>query len=182
MTSCDSNLYGRSGAFTNWPIATRNPASTFPIENQFNNFQDPKQVLIYCHLNSKKEKLCYNDQIQKVLSRFKNSNPSIDPQTYANLISKVSFEEVTKEFNEIKDHILSFSHDDLKALAKKRSQFCNQNSKNEIKKCLTHFLEKDTFTVLNNIQRKYKMNGPEYLYLKQEIQNNLKAKLSSQKI
>ncbi len=181
-TSCDSTLYSRSGAFTDWPIASRNPASAIPIERKFKSFQDPKQVLIYCHLNSKKERLCYNDQIQKVLSKFKNSNHDIDPQNYADLINKVSFDKVKKEFDEINNEILSFSNDALTNIAKKRSHFCNQNSKNELKKCLTHFLEKDTFTILNNIQKKYKMNGPEYLYLKKAIQIDLKAKLKSQKI
>ena len=65
-----------------------------------------------------------------------------------------------------------------------RSEFCEKHSKYDLNKCLTQYIEKDTFTILNQFHAQNKLNGHEYIYFKDQFRKDLESKLqmASEKI
>ena len=140
------------------------------------HFQDSKQILIYCELNSKKSQACYEDKLNKVISNYTKEFGPISNQESSELRRTYSYIEVKSRVNSIIAQISAKTIKNMNDIVKVRKDFCKKNSKNYLSKCLVQYEEKDTFTVLNKFHRKFKMNGHEYLYLKGKIKTQLNHK------
>jgi hypothetical protein len=178
LASCQKNHFASHGLLSKWETASRSIASVSPQEiAQFKNFQDTKQIIIFCEVNSVKVKSCYNDQFSKVLARYTKKYPRTKSSALSLIKNKFSFENVKNDFQHILKKVAEKTDPQLNKLVEARKKFCEKNSEFYLKKCLTQYMEKDTFTVLNQFHGKNKMNGHEYLYFKKAIKLKINNKL-----
>lgn len=182
IASCQKKSIHKIGYFTKYPIKERGrfPASFVPTKQigQFDNSQDSKQILIYCAQNSLKMKHCYEHHFNQILSDFINTYGPISGEELASLKEINSFENVSKKVDLIRIDILNSLNPKINDVVAKREEFCKLNSKKNPEKCMTHFLKRDSIALLNAYQFKNKrMNGHEYLYLKNVIKKDLNQKL-----
>jgi len=185
LTSCDKTTYSSKGLFTKInqqykqqylddgrSIASVNPKDTL---SKFEKFQDPKQIFIYCSLNTKKEKICYNSELEKVLTKFKNKFGPLKPEEIKNIKDQYSYPVTQSTLKEVVKSISYKTTGNLNKIVNKRKNFCRRNSKKYLDRCLLQYLEKDTFSVLNKFHSKHKLNGHEYLYVKNKIKEQFET-------
>jgi|TARA_Y100000768_G_C23886967_1_gene638113 hypothetical protein len=181
--SCEKNEFAAQGLFTNWKAPqkiSRSIASVKPTDKEVVHiiqYQDPKQILIYCKLNTTKVKACYNIHANQVLNKYKKDYGPFKSVELEHLKQQFSYQDVDQKLQAILKDVEMKTSKKVKKLVTARKNFCQKNSKYFLEKCLTQYLEKDTFTVLNQFHGKHKMNGHEYLFLKKEINKQLKKKL-----
>jgi len=183
LLSCQGSKFPKSGHFSEFKIQTRSIASfdakTEELKKSFRLFQDPKQMAMFCLLNSKKPKTCYNIHLQEKIERFlSKSNKDQEPKVKSQLKELFSFSQVSEQLEIIINKALDQHEEFVQSLINKRKSFCLKNSKKDTLRCLEQYLKRDTFTVLNKYQSKNSLNGIEYLYLKRKIQNTLQNKFS----
>ena len=178
-----------SGQFTSMKFkkpASRMPASTNVANiklKQFEKFQDTKQILVHCQLDSKHTSSCYRDIFNKKLTHFTKSVGKIDKESLALIKSAHSFEKVREEFNGLDKHLMHLVSPKVDSIVSKRAKFCSDNSKEDLHRCLNQFVKRDTFTITNKIQHENQaMNGQEYLYVKNLVEHDLKEKLFLSKV
>lgn len=177
------------GQFTSINInrtLSRMPAST-NITNiklkQFEKFQDTKQILVHCQLDSKHASSCYRDIFNKKLTQFTKSIGHIDKESLALIREAHSFEKVRENFKGIDKHLMHLVSPKVDSIVSKRANFCSENSKEDLHRCLNQFVKRDTFTITNKIQHENQaMNGQEYLYVKNLVEHDLKEKLFLSKV
>ena len=182
--SCQDNKFVKFGAFTNWAEVNRTPASASDgssIQLKFIKFQDPKQIALYCLRDSAKPKNCYSDHFNKSVKSFEAVEGSLDHASIKALNETFKFEKVQENLSQIFNDYKKPLNPEIKSIVQKRKDFCEQNAHKFPKKCMTHFLEKDTFKVLNKIYSKKKMNGEEYLYIKNKLRHHLQEELTKKK-
>ncbi|MFT6631154.1 MAG: hypothetical protein ACJAS4_001101 [Bacteriovoracaceae bacterium] len=183
LASCQKNNFAGHGLLSKWETASRSIASIDPQEiEKFKNFQDTKQIMIFCELNSAKVKSCYKDQFAKLLNRYSKKYPRTKSSSLTLITNKFSYENVKEEFEIILSQIYEKTNPKLDKLVSARKNFCEKNSEYYLEKCLTQYIEKDTFSVLNQFHGQNKMNGHEYLYLKNIIKSKINKKLIKAKI
>lgn len=188
IASCQKKNIHQSGYFTDYqlPMSGRIPASIAPtIKNGFSNKQDSKQIYIYCYQNSLKVQQCYEHHFNQMLNDFVINNSDINSQTINLLREENKFEIVKQQVELIKQDIISNMKINFDKLVASRYEFCKINAKKNPDRCMTQYLTRDSLALLNSYQFKNKpMNGHEYIYLKNIIQENLKTELtlSAQKI
>ena len=164
LSGCQKRTISKTGFYTSLKNQDRAPASN----NKFNEYQDPKQVYIYCSLNELNPKNCFNLFIDQKLSQIKD-----------NKVEKPDFEKTKFEVESLNKKILSMILPQIKKYTKNREQFCEQNSKVYLNRCLHQYVNKESTEVLNSFQNKQSpFNGHEYLYIQKQIEEKMKELLS----
>lgn len=163
LASCNENKVSKTGYFTNLnKVPSRAIAGVGKIQNIK---QDPKQIYIYCSLKTVKVKACYEQKITKL---------KINPLER----TEFKFQNVLSEMDKINKILNEKLIAQLDKTVKTRTQFCLNKSIKNNKSCMTKFLDRDTFTILNKFQAKNKnMNAHEYLFVKNIIKKNLRSQL-----
>lgn len=189
FTSCSqSDPVPTSGQFSKYKARTiyRMPASTNIAKmklEEFSKFQDTKQIIVHCQLDSKHTSSCYRDIFNKKLNHFAKNSAPLDSESLKLIKQVHSFENVKNNFKGINTLIMDQANPRISKVVEKRAKFCEQNSKQNLHKCLNQFVKRDTFTITNNIQRESSaMNGQEYIYVKNIVEHHLKEKLFFTKV
>ena len=189
LASCQKTKFPSAGHFTSLSqklnLTNRSIASAqeiSQIELEYKNFQDPKQIVIYCQLNSKKAETCYNihleDSVKKFLKAKAHIQSDIKHKHHKTIIQKYSYIDQSEELVKLSKSAMEIINLSLKGLIKKRSDFCAKNSKKDLERCLEQYIKRDNIALLNQYQTKNKLNGLEYLYLRNEIKRELKRSLN----
>lgn len=181
LASCQKNSIHSKGHFSAYKIdsASRGIASVnIEVVERLAKHFDLKQVYVYCSLNDAKVKECYQENVEKIIKQYNQKSAGLEPsqiefikgQDYFNLLKNQSELIVLDIIKKVDTHIGQ--------LVQKRENFCKVNSKFYIKRCLKQYIDADTMAVLNMYQNHHsKMNGHEYLYLKNGIEKQFITKL-----
>ncbi len=185
LASCQKKAYQSHGALTK--ITTGQSRSIASLHNtvpHFSTYQDPKQIMVYCENTTKKVKVCYDKHITESLTKFKKNHPKLRNDQLDNLRETTNYQVIKQSFKEIVSFIMKSNKKNIQSLVNSRSEFCEKHSKYDLNKCLTQYLEKDTFTILNQFHAKNKLNGHEYIYFKDIFRTELESKFhnASEKI
>lgn len=187
--SCsDSSNIPTKGQFSKYKSKSvyRMPASTNIAKiklEEFSKFQDTKQILVHCQLDSKHTSSCYRDILDKKLNSFASVSGPVNAESLKLIKQVHSYENVKDNFGGLDELILGQATPKIKKLVSKRANFCEQNSKENLHKCLNQFVKRDTFMITNSIQRENQaMNGQEYIYVKNIVEHNLKEHLFFTKV
>ena len=179
LAGCQKSMINKTGMFTTLGKASgRAPASA----NTFEQFQDPKQIYIYCHLNDMSPSNCYKRNLEDSLRTFARKN-NLGPNTMAKLQEENSYAITQEKTNKGLSLVFERIQPSIDKLVEKRVGFCQQNATVNLDRCLKQYLKKETFQVLNAYQdRNAGMNGHEYLFLKNEIETSFLSNLKAAKI
>jgi hypothetical protein len=183
LASCQKNSLTYSGHFTDYSLASRSIASVPSSRKvavgskkiQLTQWMDPKQIVIYCKINSVNTEQCFRQFFNEKVLELKRNNKikSIDKISYHDYFFKAQ-----KDVAAITQSILTKLDTKVNKYVKNRHDFCAKNAHHNLKKCLYHSTESDSMFVLNNYQQQVpRLNGQEYLYLKFQINNKMKEKL-----
>lgn len=173
LASCQKNSLNYSGHFTDYPLKTRSIAST---AMDITKHMDPKQIVIYCKINSVNNEQCFRQFFNEKMLELQQNNKL---QNIQNISYKDYFIKATKDVENITKSILSTVEPKLDKHVKNRHDFCARNAKFHLKKCIYNSTESDSMIILNNYQQKVsRLNAQEYLYLKYHITNNMNQKLT----
>lgn len=174
LASCQKTGPKTQGFFTNYSLGGRFPANLDEVTTHF----DPKQVLIYCKINSVNNEQCFkqhfNEQISELVKSGKITRESAQTFSYEKYLNEA----------EIKVAIISkaiMDELDLKiySYSKKKEQLCDDNKVIYLKQCLNNSVDADSIHILNTYQQNNpSINGQEYLFLKNQIKMALKNKLN----
>lgn len=188
LASCQKKSIHKNGLFSQFEVTDQSRGIASISRNELNSkiahnfvkFQDPKQITIYCSLNSINVKQCYKRKLNKTLKSFIQTSGAMTKAEFDSLKNTFDFNKTNTHVQKIKQRIKFQLSPKILALVNKRKSFCENNSKINFKRCLNQYVERDTFAVLNAFQMKQaKMNGHEYLYLKKIIQKSFKEKFTS---
>ena len=175
LASCNKKNIPKTGLFSTFKVPNRSIASTMdnlysPSTELFMKFQDPSQILVFCHQNSSKIESCYNENLEKILIDFaKNNKNQNHIEKIAIIRSELRFETVNENFNSKVYELKNKLELNIIAAVKDQYEFCLKNAKIDLKKCVSKFKARDTFKILNKFQYENKMNGNEYLFVKNVI-------------
>ncbi len=126
---------------------------------------DPKQVYLYCSVNSVDMKNCYSKSLEKHSIKTIKSFPAV----------KIEVDTIT-------DRIISTVKNDISKKVENRKAFCMKNSEYYFEKCLTQYVERDSMATLNKYQKSNPgINGYEYIHLKRSIASVYSDKLENYK-
>ena len=187
LASCQKKTIHKNGLFSNYQESTRSrsiasikPINQNPVIKRFSKFQDPKQINIYCSLNAINVAQCYKRKFNKSVENFIQVKGEISKKDFQEINNHFAFEKVNEQVADIRDNIKTSLVPKITSLVSKRQNFCQNNSKLDFQRCMTQYLERDTFEVLNSFQMKQaRMNGHEYLFLKKLIHKSLEEQLIS---
>ena len=170
LSSCQKSNIKTTGLYTTFNNSGRTPASA---ESKLNF--DPKQIYIYCKINSVNNKQCYKQYYNEHLELAKNK---ISREELSVLLNNNDYEKIQGQVNTITASIVTSLNQKIDFYTDKRKEFCKVNSKYHLKKCLNGNLTSDTMNILNSYQQKVnKINGQEYLYLKNIIKAQFENKI-----
>lgn len=176
------------GQFSKFKSKTqyRMPASTSEAKSmllKFEKFQDTKQILVHCQLDSNHKSSCYREIFNKRLASFAKSIGTVEPEALKLIKTVHSFDNINGQFKGLDSHILEQAYPKISSVVKKRADFCRENAKENLHKCLNQYVKRDTFMITNSLQHQGEaMNGQEYLYVKSKVEHNLKEKLFYTKV
>lgn len=171
LSSCDKRSISKTGYFSKTNQISRSIASVVPTTMQdYAKFQDPKQLIIYCSLNSLNVDHCYKVHLKDSVSDFIRQTKNISPEESIAIIEYYSFEKVNNSLNSQISDLKFEIHSPLKSLLAKQKIFCKTNAQKHIGRCIEQFIQRDTMNVLNKFQFKHTLNGHEYLYVKNIIE------------
>jgi hypothetical protein len=181
VASCDKKTIQSKGMLTNFnKLPSRSIASikSKTKKRQFINFQDPKQIIVYCTNNSKRIKQCYNKYFAEILADYKVKFGPLSGSQITLIKENYQYNNINEKLNTMNKNIDQLLTVNIQSIVVKREDFCKANSKKYLKKCLTQYLSRDTFAILNKFQFEHrKMNAHEYIYYKNIIQSNFESKL-----
>lgn len=146
---------------------------------KFYSFQDPTQIYIYCSLNAKEANNCYSEQLQASVSKFQEKFGKIGKEDLNQLLDELKWESIKSTTESRVQGIIQELTPEINKTVNKQHQFCKQNSRHFFKRCMKQGVDKDTFQVLNKFHKKNKMNGQEYLFLKDAITHQLNHKVEN---
>lgn len=175
LVSCQKRLFPKLGLLTSLESPSRSIASFKKVSKKerqlkrFKHFQDPKQILIYCKLNSHLEKSCYQDLFHKALSQYVQQSRSKEVVDIEIIQKSFNHKNTSSELSNILAILDKKIIPNVEKITTTRENFCSKNSSKFLEKCLNQYIDKDTFHVLNKFHHHYKMNGHEYLYIKGRI-------------
>lgn len=175
LASCQRPKYYKSGHLSTFSFQTRSIAS-FNDQDLYKNFlthQDPKQIIIYCKLNSKKPQTCYRIHLKKSLSKFSKRYKNVQVEQLNLLTEQLAYKQQEGILESLTQKILLSEKEHIGKLIHKRKIFCYKNSKKDIERCLKQYLNNDTFSVLNKYQSQNKLNGLEHNYFITKIKSLL---------
>lgn len=176
LAGCQKKLYPSTGYFSQDP--GRSPAS---IDSGFYQYQDPKQIFIYCSLNKSVVENCYQEKFDLALKQYQAQFGELNTADLQQLKQSNSFNDVSAKVYNLARKLEQQLEPEINKYVNQRKIFCQKNSKYFFNKCLKQFTEKDSFAVLNKFHQKNQMNGQEYLFLKDRILARMKAGLEQVK-
>ena len=190
FTACNGADFHSRGYLTT--LKTKNfyrmPASVLSSDltfQKFKQFQDTRQIYVFCKLQKKQVRTesCYQEKFNERLREFAKLNGPLNTNSIQ-LIKKInSYDYVKDSFELIEKNMSSKLNDSFELAVKKRSDYCRENSKINLHKCMNQYLKRDTFNILNQFQAKNEsLNAQEYLYVKNIIEENLSKKLFMAKL
>lgn len=173
LASCQKNGIKTSGHFSKFVFSGRFPASESPLNEHF----DPKQIFIYCKINSINNEQCFRQHFNEKLNELAKENKinvsSLKEYDFKEYYNKSQIEVATitsKIINSLETNIYSYS--------KKKEDLCDDNNVVYLKRCLNNSIDADSIHILNTYQQQNPdINGQEYLYLKNQIKTSLENKL-----
>jgi hypothetical protein len=182
LAGCQKRSFQKIGALTKLSESKgrfiASAKSSIPV---FTKFQDPKQIIVYCENTSKRVKICYKDQLTEVLNEFKSEHRSLSLDQQEEISSATDYSNIRPVFDNIVNQVKRDTKNKVDSLVKSRKNFCKENSKHDLTKCLTQYIEKDTFTILNSFHGNKKLNGHEYIYFKKQFKALLNQNLMQAK-
>lgn len=182
FASCQKRSFQKVGALTK--LSAKNDrfvASDHKSLPRFSHFQDPKQIIVYCENTSKRVKICYKDQLTEIINDFNHEHKGLSLDQQEEISSATDYSNVRPVFDNLVNMIKRDSQMKIDLLVQSRREFCKENSKHDLEKCLTQYIEKDTFTVLNSFHGSKKFNGHEYIYFRKQFQELLSVNLKKAK-
>ncbi|MBT4790474.1 MAG: hypothetical protein HON90_02795 [Halobacteriovoraceae bacterium] len=182
LTSCQEHSFPKTGMFSEWIVPQRGIASVptkIAPKTALIHQQDMKQILIYCRINSKNPNACFQHEFNALMLSMAKEFPHSSSNEITQIKINNTYKIIKNELDEITQNIMHKINQNLKDVVHNRKRFCEKNSKYFLHKCLNQYLTKDTFFILNKFYQKNKMNGQEYLYLKQVIKKKLSRSLQS---
>lgn len=183
LASCQKTKFPKTGHFSQFHEVSRSIASTEQsVADKFTQFQDPKQIIMFCLINSKKPKTCYLLNLKEKLSEFSTKEQKLSLDEQKELTQKFNYDSELAILNKASNTSLDIYQDQFTKIVQKRKHFCEKNSKIDLQKCLEQYLKRDTFTLLNNFQNKNKLNAIEYVFMIDKIQNKLVSFFESAKL
>lgn len=177
LAGCQKTAISKKGFLTTLVKQTsRVPAST---SKKFEDFQDPKQIYVYCQVNDMNAKRCYERHLKGALNRYIKKTKATKDQI-ANYEKKHSYDQVKGQAHKALAHVFMALGPKINTTVEKRVGFCEENSSLYMERCLNQYLKKETFEILNEYQSaNAQINGHEYLFLKDQIKRKLQQKLAS---
>ncbi len=181
---CNEQKVSSKGLF-NMAIETtsRSIASTPHISKKslikISEKYNPTQFYLHCLMREKNShKKCYYKQLHLTLSHL-DIKPS--DQEFTELENFFSLEKIEESLKHDSLQTQKAINDKLLGLVFKRTEFCKANSKHFLKRCLMQYKNQDSINLANQLQKRFpQINGIEYLYLKDQIESELEAKLEKQ--
>ncbi len=174
LAGCEKRKIPNTGYFNSKNLASRSLASVAPKDktSEFLNFQEPQQIMVYCAYNASRIENCYHIHFNKTLQEFiEQAKRKPTPQEIESIKSTYSFKKVNEIFEQRINIIKKELNLKITSHIKKQKNFCDKNSKLNMKRCMEQFVERDTLSVLNNFQFKHKLNGHEYLFIKKTLED-----------
>lgn len=167
LSSCQKSKIKTIGLYTEMgKNAGRMPASVAPALDF-----DPKQIYIYCSIDSINSKQCYKQYFKQFLSESKSKRTS---KEISEILTDYEYEKVEGQVNGLTEKILDQLEPKMTFFINKRTDFCEKNAKVNLRRCLNNNIESDTMKILNGHQQSVNLiNGQEYLYLKVKIKQRL---------
>ncbi|MEX0798612.1 MAG: hypothetical protein WD025_04175, partial [Bacteriovoracaceae bacterium] len=186
LASCQKTVIQKVGMFTHISesLQTQKLKGRFPASSHkdFVQFQDPKQIYIFCELNNSDKQACFSKHLNESLDQFALKQ-NTDERELAQIKKIHSFEKTRLSTMAALKQVFTDIHPQIDKLFEKRSSFCKQNATLHLERCLRQYLNKETLQVLNDFQERNKrMNGREYLYLKKHIQGKFQDKLENAQV
>jgi hypothetical protein len=185
LFSCQKRSISKTGYFTklNTTVATRAPASALNPEaaktlEMFKTFQDSKQILVFCKLNSIRTSQCYQEKFNVSFRDFAKKHGPLSAEAIQAIKDHNKFDHINSNLVGLESLIMGSVDPKINQITNDRSKFCKINATVNLHKCLNQFIKRDTFAVLNNFQHENAtLNGQEYLYVKSLIEVQLKERL-----
>lgn len=179
LVGCNKDIVTKSGMLTHYKKLPSRSIASVNNKMTFIKYQDPKQILIYCSKHSKHMRSCYNSHLKKIFHNYQMKYSHESLTEFQKIEDQYKFENIEKELTQINESIKKELTPLISDMVVVRTKFCKQNSTKYLKKCLTQYIPKDTFKVLNSFQQTNKvMNAHEYLYYKKLIQSEFKSQMS----
>lgn len=168
LSGCQKTSIPTSGFYSQIKSNGRTPASS----NEYIQYQDPKQIYIYCHLNELDAKKCYELQSKMKIQELSKKHKSLTE------IDIPSYENVHNEVQVINKKLIQNIKPEINKILSHRENYCEKNSKYYLDRCLNQYISKETIELVNKIQNNNSpLNGREYLYLQKQIEKDYKAQL-----
>lgn len=181
LASCQKNSIHTKGHFTEITLKAPSRSIASSEEKNLDSLRkhfDLKQIYIYCSLNDTRVEKCYKENIKKIIHQYEQKVGKFSEEQIKQLSSEEYFNSLELETKSVVFTIMKKIDTHIGQLVNKRENFCKVNSKFYIKRCLKQYLDADTMAVLNKYQQHHtKMNGHEYLYLKNGIERQFLSKL-----
>lgn len=182
LAGCQKNGIKTSGHFTSFSMGGRFPASLDPIDDHF----DPKQIYIYCNLNSINNKQCFKQHFNEKLQQLTTTN-KISREKALEFNVDEYFEKSQIQVAKIANSIVTLMNNQIYSYTKRKEKLCDDNEVIYLKQCLFNSIDADSVHILNTYQQTNPdINGQEYLFLKNQIRvsltnnlNDMLAKLQS---
>ncbi len=154
LSSCQKSSIKATGHFTS-KLQSR------AIASSKSGTIDPRQIFVYCSVNSPDSQNCYTKKIKRLGINTLKSYPAL----------KV-------EVSQITEGIISNLSDTLDKHVSTRRDFCLKNANYFLEKCMSQYVERDSMGTLNAyFKQNPNITGYEYLHLKQSIATAYEAKL-----
>lgn len=183
LASCNKKTLPKTGYFTKIQTPSRSIASSAPEQVElYKEYQDPKQIIIFCSLSSHNYKHCYNKQLKESVSEYIRRTKDLQADASIAIIKFYNFDKVNSQINDQVLHVKSKIDTSVLKLVTRQKKFCKQNSVKNVDRCLKQFKNRDSIAVLNKFQYGNQLNGHEYLYVKNLIEKEYEKKSKQAKL
>lgn len=172
LASCEKKSIYSSGRLSSLVQDTRRMPASFSAS--FSDFQDPKQIYLYCKASDINIKSCYNFHLNLKAQNFVRKNPSI---TIQSILSEFTFEVTREQILEINSSLVKIFKPKIDAVVESRKKYCEDSAVLNKQKCYSHFLNKESTLISNSFKEAGNLRGYEYLHLNDIIKNELEKKL-----
>ena len=177
LAGCQKTAISKKGFLTS--LVKENSRVPASATSKFQDYQDPKQIYVYCKVNDMNAKKCYERHLKSALAQFSIKTKASKAEL-ANYEKTLNFENAESQANKAIDQVFMAIGPKINTTVEKRVRFCEENSSLYMDRCLGQYLKKETFEILNAYQSgNAQINGHEYLFLKDKIKKKLQRKLAS---
>lgn len=173
LASCEKKSFYSTGHFSKMvpKEVQRHPAN---VQKQFIDYQDPKQIYLYCKASDINVKSCYEFHLTKKARSFvrKNKNNSLE-----SILSEYKFENIREKIKKINKSLVKIFKPKIDSIVEKRIKYCNDANVLNKQRCHTQFINKESTTLSNSFKKASSLHGYEYLHLNSVIKDELEKKL-----